>query len=117
MITNNDKDSLQWRQLFENEIAQAESARSAGNEGMARVCARRAAGIVIGEYIRRLGIPDPGPSAYDRLRYLSGISEQTPEIHIIVNHFLVNITPDRNLPVDADLIAEARWLDNKLLNE
>ncbi len=28
-----------------------------GNEGMARVCARRAAGIIIGEYLNRWVIP------------------------------------------------------------
>ncbi|MBM2849365.1 MAG: hypothetical protein HW418_2307 [Anaerolineales bacterium] len=40
----------------ERELAQAHKARAAGNEGQARVCARRAAGIALREwYKRRLG--------------------------------------------------------------
>jgi len=40
----------------EKELAQAHKARAMGNEGQARVCARRAAGIAIREwYKRRLG--------------------------------------------------------------
>ena len=36
---------------YDQEINRAEKARQDGNEGMARVCARRAAGIVVGEYL------------------------------------------------------------------
>jgi len=40
----------------ERKLAQAHKARAAGNEGQARVCARRAAGIAVREwYKRRLG--------------------------------------------------------------
>ena len=38
---------------------------------MARVCARRAAGIIIGEYLVRRGYPSKSDSAYVRLSVLS----------------------------------------------
>lgn len=105
-----------WRTIFEKEILQAESARAAGNEGMARVCARRAAGVVAGEYLRRQGLSLSNPSAYAGLKFLSQIPQTPPTIQEIVDHFLIKIDFNHSLPVRADLIAEARWLANELLS-
>lgn len=101
--------------LIQAELGKAESARSAGNEGMARVCARRAAGIAAGEYINRNGYPFSGSSAYDRLRYLCETPGISSDIKNIAEHFLVRVTPDHTLPIEVDLIFEARWLAQRLL--
>ena len=106
-----------WEIEFEKELAQAQAARMVGNEGRARVCARRAAGIVAGEYFTRLDLPSPGPSAIDRLRSLVSLAGLPDDVYQIAGHFLLRITTDWALPVRADLIAEARWLANKLLTE
>ncbi len=105
-----------WRLRFEEELSQALIARQAGNEGRARVCARRAAGIAIGEFLRRKAIPSPGPSAYDRLRYLVSQGFVDAKVKEIAGHFLLHIKEDRSLPVQADLIEEASWLAEQLLN-
>jgi hypothetical protein len=105
-----------WESLFEQEIHQAEVARSVGNEGMARVCARRAAGIAIGEYLRRKGLSGLDPGAYDRLRYLSNLPEISPQARLVANHLLTRVTPEHSLPIDVDLIAETRWLKASLLS-
>jgi hypothetical protein len=105
-----------WSIKFDDEITQAEAARAAGNEGKARVCARRAAGIVIGEYLERSGNPLLNASAYDRLRYLQNSSNLPEPVREIISHFLVRIDTDHNLPVDADLITEAKWLAETLLH-
>jgi hypothetical protein len=34
-----------WQERYQNELERGEQARRDGNEGMARVCARRAAGL------------------------------------------------------------------------
>lgn len=99
-----------------DEIRQAEAARAGGNEGMARVCARRAAGIAVGEYLRRHGMEFSNPGAYARLNFLLQLPQTPPAIQEVVNHFLVRINPDHSLPIHADLIAEARWLANELLS-
>lgn len=104
-----------WKAKFEEELQQAEVARNNGNEGRARVCARRAAGIVIGEYLLQHGLPDQGPSAYDRLNYLLSLPSLPDSVKEIVNHFIVRVDPDFNLPIDADLIADARWLEENLI--
>jgi hypothetical protein len=104
-----------WKDRFENELERAESARLAGNEGMARVCARRAAGIAAGEYLSRNRLPGSGSSAYDRLRYLSAEDSISPQVRDVIDHFLIRITAEHELPIQADLIAEARWLAKTLL--
>jgi hypothetical protein len=105
-----------WKTTFDQELEQAEAARASGNEGKARVCARRAAGIVIREYFSRLGIPFAPHSAYQNLHYLRAYQDTSRQVQEVAGHFLERITPEHELPVDADLIAEARWLALALLN-
>jgi hypothetical protein len=106
-----------WKSNFDQEIDQAEIARKNGNEGMARVCARRAAGVVVGEFYKRRGIPIPGPSAYDRLINLSDLPNISPKIKEIANHLIQRVSPDYTLPIEADLIAEAHCLKQMLLDQ
>lgn len=103
-----------WRTTFDHELDQAEAARREGNEGKARVCARRAAGIAIGEYLARQGEFVPG-SAYARIQALASRPATPPELRAVCAHLLLRITPDHELPVEADLIAETRRLGEALL--
>lgn len=104
-----------WITHYDREITQAEAARAAGNEGRARVCARRAAGAVISEYMRRQGLQPRGPSAYDRVRDLLDLPDISPEVRQAAGHFLLRVTPEFTLPEEIDLIDEARWLRRTLL--
>ncbi|MCI0521552.1 MAG: hypothetical protein L0Z70_15010, partial [Chloroflexi bacterium] len=88
-----DDEHTDWEARFAEEIRQAETARAAGNEGMARVCARRAAGIAIGEYLQRRGLPDPGPNAYNRIQRLASLREVAPEVSRVASHLLARVTP------------------------
>ncbi len=110
-------DEKSWKARINSELRQAEAARASGNEGKARVCARRAAGLAVEEYLRRQGVMlDPG-SAYAYLRYLAELPDIPPGMRLVAEHFLERVTADHNLPTNADLIAEARWLISKLLTE
>jgi hypothetical protein len=102
---------------FQQELERAESARAANNEGMARVCARRAAGLVVNAYLRRRGLPASERSAYDSLRDLAALPDLQQDVRQIAEHFLLRITPEHTLPVEADLVAEARWLAAQLLDD
>lgn len=110
------QENLEWRSRFDRELQQAEQARAGGNEGMARVCARRAAGVAIGEYLRLQGLPSPGPSAYDRLRYLQNLPAVPPGARRSAENLVIRINVDGVLPVEADLIAEARNMAEELFN-
>lgn len=106
-----------WKTAFDQELQQAEAARASGNEGKARVCARRAAGIAIREFYSQIGIPFSPHSAYQNLHYLQTYPGTSQQVREVAGHFLERVTPDHELPVEADLIAEARWLAFELLNE
>ncbi len=100
---------------FEAEIALAEAARRDGNEGRARVCARRAAGIAARAYLEARGQVARSRSAYDQLRALEGLADLPAEVRRVAGHFLLKVDEAYRLPIEADLIAEARWLAQQLL--
>jgi hypothetical protein len=106
-----------WDTLFQNELQQAELARSIGNEGKARVCARRAAGIIFNEYFRQKSILTPPPGAYDAIRFFHTLPEITDDIHNIAGHFLERVDKNFALPDNVDLIQDARWLAQRLLSQ
>lgn len=99
---------MNWQLDIEAEFEKAEQARRRGNEGQARVCARRAAGIAIREYLTRRGIRPPSTSAYDLLNLLKEDSSLSPDLKRIADHLTLRVTEEFKLPVDADLVAEAR---------
>ena len=84
---------------------------------MARVCARRAAGIIIGEYLIRQGYTNLTHRVYDRIAMFNDLPDLDQKYKDIANHFLLKVNPDHKLPLDADLISEAVWLENTLLND
>jgi hypothetical protein len=106
-----------WKVEYKKEIEHAFLARSDGNEGMARVCARRAAGIIIGEYLYRQGYSNLSNSAYARLSLFNNLPDVDQIYKDITNHFLMKVNLDRKLPMDADLISEVIWLKNNLIRD
>ena len=99
------------------EFDRAEQARTKNNEGQARVCARRAAGIAIRDYLTRRGTRIPSISAYDLLNLIKEDPLLPPDLKLIADHLTLRVTEEFKLPVDADLIAEARLLCEWLLNK
>ena len=99
-----------------NEFEKAQQARINRNEGQARVCARRAAGIAIREYLTRNGTRVPSMSAYDLLNLLKEDALLPPHLKLVVDHLTVRVTEEFELPIEADLIAEARILCDWLLD-
>jgi len=113
IISRMDDLKTQLRKEFEK----AQQARISKNEGQARVCARRAAGIAARDYLTRNGTQVPNMSAYDLLNLLKEDTNLSPDMQLIVDHLTVRVTEDFELPIDADLIAEARVLCDWLLNQ
>ena len=96
------------------ELDQAEAARSAGNEGKARVCARRAAGIAARLYYHRHGVRVESSSAYYLLSTLAEKLDLEDGIRKAARNLTRQVDPDFRLPPGVDLIAEAREVCNKL---
>ena len=106
-----------WKEKLELEFQRAEDARAKNNEGQARVCARRAAGIAVREYLTRKGIPPRTASAYDLLNLLKDDPLLSSDLSLIVHHLTLRVTEEFKLPIDADLVAEARTLCDELLKQ
>jgi len=103
------------QEKIEKEFIQAEQSRAKNNEGQARVCARRAAGIAIREYLTRKGVHPPSTSAYDLLNLIKDDPLLHPDLKLIVDHLTLRVTEEFKLPVNADLVAEARKLCDELI--
>lgn len=106
---------MDWQNEIDAEFEKAEQARGRGNEGQARVCARRAAGIAAREYLTRQGIRPHSVSAYDLLNLLKDDERVPPDLKQIADHLTLRVNEEFKLPVQVDLIAEARKFCKKLL--
>jgi HEPN domain-containing protein len=101
---------------IQREFERAQTARANGNEGQARVCARRAAGIAIRDYLVRNGIRPPSRSAHDLLNLIKESAPLPPDLERVADHLTLRVTEEFKLPVEADLIAESKALCDWLMN-
>lgn len=102
---------------YQKELSHAINARVKGNEGMARVCARRAASIIIGEYLHRHGYTHLYNSIFDRLEIFNTLPGLSSNQKKVANHFLLKVDLDHRLPGDVDLVSDVQWLADSLLME
>ncbi len=108
---------MDWRELFEAELTKAAHARSRGNEGQARVCARRAAGIVARQYLERSGAWSGKASALDVLQELRLNPGNPPAASVLIDHLTQRVDVAFRLPEDVNLIRDARQLRAVLLGD
>ena len=106
---------MDWKTQLNHEFKMANDARAAKNEGKARVCARRAAGVAIREYLKRQQIEPPSINAYNLLKLLGEMDETPAELKQATDYLRLHVTEDFRLPVDIDLIAEAKTIASTLL--
>ena len=110
-------ETVKSQEQIQAEFERAAQARARGNEGQARVCARRAAGIAAREYFVRRGKIIRTPSAYDVLNLLAEDPELSDELRQIAGNLTLRVNEEFKLPPDMDLIMDARKLCEELLKE
>lgn len=103
-----------WQALFEKELNLGGVARAEGNEGKARVCARRAAGIIARQALLREGVQPQGSSALDVLEQMQEMTSMDEQTRTCAALFLLRVDDQKNLPDHVDLLAQARWLREHL---
>ena len=97
------------------EMENATAARAAGNEGRARVCARRAAGMAARDFLTRHAFLSYGDaqgedrknSVYETLQTLVSFPGLDPDLKIATMHMTMRVSEEFHLPPGIDLIAEA----------
>ena len=106
-----------WQTKFETEIVYGEQALKKGKQGMARVCARRAAGIVVTEYLKRTG-HNPGIiNVYLLFQYVADLPDFPQRAKEICSNLAVRLNYEFKMPVSVNLLSEARALKKILLEE
>ena len=101
--------------LIKAELDQADQARSRGNEGRARVCARRAAGFAAREYLARRGQQIRTKSAYDALNLLIEDGSLSDDLRRTASYLTMRVDEEFKLPAEVDLVALARKFCASLL--
>ena len=103
------------------ELKLAYQSQANGNQGRARVCARRAAGWAIQEHLRQQGVSLDSNNALDHIKYFATLDHHTEKIPSVLHHLTVKLEKE-SLDSEAyypfegvDLVKEAHWLAEELL--
>ena len=90
------------------ELLLAKQSRLEGNEGRARVCARRAAGVAVKLFLDREGLLNGSENALQALERLHGQSDLPPRVESAANRLIQRVDQNYSLPLEIDLIKEAK---------
>ncbi len=93
-------------QIYE-ELLLAKQSRNEGNEGRARVCARRAAGAAAQTYLLKAGFADQSENVMASLLAMKTELDLPERVIRAIDCLLKRVDLDHNLPDDVDLISEA----------
>jgi len=92
---------------IKEELLLAKQSRLEGNEGRARVCARRAAGAAVNEYLTKMDITQKQENAIDSLQILAQLGTIPDRVQEAVDWLIQRVNEDHKLPSGVDLIHEA----------
>jgi hypothetical protein len=92
---------------IQEELLLAKQSRIEGNEGRARVCARRAAGAAAQVFLLNEGISYRSENVLDSLQTLISELSLPERVVTAVNWLLQRVDMEHNLPANVDLISEA----------
>ncbi len=92
------------------ELRAAEAARAAGNEGKARVCARRGAGYAIRLHYRSVRGAGWEGDAFHQLKVFRDDETQPEPLRAAARRLTTQVNHDHAMPFDEDVLADARLL-------
>ena len=95
------------RLQIKEELLLAKQSRLEGNEGRARVCARRAAGAAVKEYLIQKGISQKQENAIQSLLIFRQSKKLPVRVQEAVDWLVQRVNQDYTLPSEVDLIHEA----------
>ncbi|HHZ83163.1 MAG TPA: hypothetical protein EYN18_03745 [Nitrospirales bacterium] len=108
----------QFPEGVDQELARGDAAFTAGNEGMARVCARRAIGLLIDGLWTPASHAAPWPR--DTLHKLRRIHEDEAfpiEVRQAAQRLTTKVTQQDTMPFPTDPLADARLVIRHLMND
>jgi hypothetical protein len=96
--------------MIERELSTAARAARKGNEGMARVCARRAAGVAIAHWLESHPHPAWGTNAMQYLRAVHAEESFPREVRSAAFRLAARVTQNFSSPFSNDPIADSRMI-------
>ena len=103
------------REKIAREFATASDARRACNEGMVRVCARRAAGTAITFWLDRVGRTGWGMDAMTQLRKLQGDASMPDPVRDAAGRLTAKVGDQFVAPFSTDPIQDSKIIIEHLL--
>lgn len=100
----------QLRAEITAELEAAVRFRKEGNEGRARVCARRAAGWAVGWYVEKYQLAETHSNALEHLRWLANYPHADSRLNEAARRLVTKLKPDGSLPFEYDLLDEAHLI-------
>jgi hypothetical protein len=92
---------------IQEELLLAKQSRMEGNEGRARVCARRAAGTAVQLFLEQKGLVGKGENIFKSLMVFGDVIDLPERIRRALFWLVKRVDEDYNLPPEIDLIEEA----------
>ncbi len=89
------------------ELKKAELSRKEGNEGMSRVCSRRAAGLAVRHYLVKIRQNHPYLNIYEIMANEEIRKLLPKETSGLLDHLTLRVDAQHNIPAHIDLIADA----------
>jgi hypothetical protein len=100
---------------IQKELDRAEEARNAGNPGMMRVCARRAAGIAITAWLDSNPRRGWGIDALTQLQHLEAEKEIPQDARLAARRLTARVNVDFQHPFQQDPVEDCRLIIRALL--
>lgn len=111
-----------WEGRAREDLARAEEARAEGNEGMVRVCSRRAVGWAAKAYLRVKGVEKIKASGFENILQLVDEGLVGSETENAIERLTSNLESENAQgeevwPKELDLVADARAVISALFPE
>jgi hypothetical protein len=103
--------------LIHKEFGRAREALAAGNDGRARVCARRAAGVAITFWLQRHGTREWGLDAMNQLRSVSDETSMPESVRDAAARLTTKVTEQFTSPFSTDPVADGTILVEYFLQD
>ena len=105
-----------FSEKVDRELATARAAVRQGNDGMARVAARRAAGLAIGWYLQESAVASWGLDAMTRLRHAAGEPSLPAGVREAAARLSTKISDRFAYPFSTDPVADATVIVDHFLS-
>ena len=101
---------MSWRAQIEQELAKAAAGLQEGNDGLARVCARRAVALGAQDWVQRSGANAWPADAMNQLRKIWEEETFPVDVREAAQRLLTTVTQRNQAPFSTNPIADARLI-------